>query len=96
MDWIEPLHMVTVVGVTVGAVGSAFTVTVNVFPVPEHPVEFCTLSVPVYVAAAAPDGTVILIWLDGSVAVVTLEKPAVKAALFHTMLYVVGEPEVAE
>jgi hypothetical protein len=52
--------------------------------------------VPVYVAAAAVEGTAILILVAGNVAEVTLLKPADEAVVPHTIEYVVGLPVVAE
>jgi hypothetical protein len=48
------------------------------------------------VPTAAPTGTVITIGDAGKAAFVTFVKPAASAAAFHTMLYCVGEPVVAE
>ena len=52
--------------------GNGFTVTVKLVPVDVHPAAFFTVIVPVYVAAAVPAGTAILIGLDVNGAFVTV------------------------
>ncbi len=63
-------------------VGLALTVTLIALPVLLQPVVLLvTVSVPVYVAAAAPAGTVNTIGEgEGNTALVTLTKPAASAA----------------
>jgi hypothetical protein len=75
------------VPVKVGVAGSALTVTEIAIPALEQPEAFFTVNVPVYVAAAAPAGTVTPMGLAGSATLDTFVKPAVIAAALHTMLY---------
>lgn len=75
-------------------VGNGFTVTVKLVPVEVHPAEFFTVIVPVYVPAAVPAGTAILIGLAVNVAFVTAAKLFVGLE-FQVMLYVLGEFVVA-
>jgi hypothetical protein len=66
-------------------VGNAFTVTVKLVAVDTHPFALLTVNVPVYVPAAVPAGTAIVIGLAGKVAFVTGKKLFVGLA-FQVML----------
>jgi hypothetical protein len=62
-------------------VGADVTITAMGLPALEHPpAEFVTVSVPLYVAAAAPAGTVRTIGVAGRAALVTFANPAASAA----------------
>jgi hypothetical protein len=77
-------------------VGRGFIVRVKLTPtLLAHPFAFFTVMVPVYVLGAALAGTAIVIGLAGNSASVTATNPAVVAAAFHVILYVVGVLVVA-
>ena len=87
---LAPWHTVTVdvplVKEGVVLLTAAVTCTVMGYMELPQPPEALTVRLAEYVPTAASAGTIILIGDEGNVALVTLEKPAVIAAEFHTML----------
>jgi hypothetical protein len=76
-------------------VGVVLIVTVKASPLLLQPVaEFFTVSVPLYVPAAAPPGTVSPIGLAGSAVNPTFANPTASAAALYVMLYWLGDPVV--
>src|SRR5664279_3422269 len=76
--------------------GAAVTVTVNGTATPGQPVTvFVTVIVPLYVANAAPAGTVKTIGVAGSAVLGTFANPAAMAAALYVILYWLGAPVVA-